>query len=385
MDILKPIVSPPMGNEIDLNSPMPSFLSDPLSVRNLSKPKKQLNILHITTTDPAGAAFNFIDAINTYTPHRARLFSNMRVQDFNFPSDISDIFDTGDELEALLDQSDVFHFHKVTEDDMDIEFSLEGMGVVKNFPVKDFMMVGGKMKKVVYHIHGHPNERNFPEERAKTYREKKAYVLASTPDLEQLYKPFYDNVHYFPNCVPINDVRYLPRASDKLIPWGKLDNGEPFYTQLLVQSPTNTILKNVDLIKEIVDKLGETLPIRYVQIWGAQQDYALRHKRNAHIVFDHIEGYYGLSSLEGLSMGKPTIAGLSGYTIQAICNFFDIQEGDLPWMVARNADQVEKIIAGLVNDDMWRTYNGAKSRAFMEKTWSDKIIANRLAALYESL
>ena len=362
---------------------IPGYLSDPL--REKRPEPKPLRILHITTTDPAGAAFNMVRALNQHTPHRARLFTNMRIQQFQFPCDIHDIFDTGDELEALLEEADVFHFHKVKEEDMEIEFTLENMGVTRHFSVKDYLEFNGKRKKVVYHIHGHPTERNFPEERAREYAARDGYVLASTPDLEELFRKFYPNVHYFPNLVPINDVRYLPRASDKMLPWGKLPNGDSFFTYLLVQSPTNTILKNVDMIKEIIEKVGEDLPIRYLQIWNADVDFALRHKRNGHIVFDHIEGYYGLSSLEGLSMGKPVIAGLSNYTVNAICEFFKIGEGQLPWLIGRNADAVETMVRDLVNDPTWRRYCGARSRQFMEEVWSDAAIARRLAVLYESL
>jgi hypothetical protein len=350
---------------------------------------KPMKILHITTTDPAGSAFNFINAINTHTHHRARLFTSARIPQYDFRSDISSIFDTGDELEQLLVESDVFHFHKVIEDDMEIEFELENMGIKKNFSVKDFVEIDGKKKKIVYHIHGHPSERNNPELRAIEYAKKGRMVLASTPDLEEIYKPLYDQVMYFPNCVPINDVRYLPRASDKMLPFGKIKEGsnEMFMTYILAQSPTNTILKNVDMIKEIVEKLAdENLPIRYVQIWNAPHDTTLRHKRNAHIVFDHIEGYYGLSSLEALSMGKPVIAGLSDYSIEAIGKFFNVSgPAALPWQVARNAEEVERQIRFLLSNDDLRRNVGAFSRAFMEDVWSDKIIANRLVDFYASL
>lgn len=369
-------------SELRPGNPLLKPIIEPGETTNFPPTGKPLKILHITTTDPAGSVYNFVRATNEHTPHRARMFSNMRIETFAFPCDVHDIFDTGDELEALLDEADVFHFHKVVEEDMEIEFSLENFGLTKHFSVKEFM----KGKKVVYHIHGHPSERGFPEERAKTYADKNAYVLASTPDLEEMYQKFYQNVHYFPNCVPINDVKYLPRASDKKLMWGKDEKtGEPFMTYILAQAPTNTILKNVDMIKEVVDKLGAELPIRYVQIWKADQDFALRHKRNAHIVFDHIEGYYGLSSLEGLSMGKPTIAGLSDYTIQAICGFFGISPAELPWVIARDAAMVEQRIRELISDDAHRREVGRASREFMEKVWSDRAVAQRLVQIYESL
>ncbi len=338
-------------------------------------------IVHVSSTDPAGSIFNFVNAINRHTKHRARAITTMRIPAFNFGEDIGPIMDGGDEIEALLEKADVIHLHKV-QDDFKIQVTLPKSKVKKEFNVGDFLKKKGK--KVIGHIHGHPYERESVKENADKYRSLGWPVLTSTPDLEAMYAPHLGlKVNYFPNCVPINDALYLPRETDK--PITALMNGAPQERLVVFQSPTHTVLKNVATIKGVVEKLGASIPLMFVYAWEMEHKMTLRHKRNAHIVFDHMEGYYGLSSLEALSMGKPTIAGLSDHTMTRICEFFGCNAGDLPWYIARNRDQLEMCIKDLALNQDYRTEAGARGRRFMEKIWSEERVGQRLAALYESL
>lgn len=334
-------------------------------------------IVHVTNTDPAGSVINFCRAINNHTKHRARLIATQMIPQFDFPKDILDQYDGGDEVVALLEKADVIHFHKVRED---FSFNLELARGCRTIKLADFT----KGKKIVYHLHGAPFERNFPEDNAKEYAKRNAVVLAATPDLEEMYRMFYPNVRYFPNVVPINDVRYLPRATDDMLTGS---DGET-KRYCIFQSGTNSVLKNMHVIREVMDRLSKELPVFFLHTSPENiqtQDFALRHKRIAHVVFDHIEGYYGLSSLEAMSMGKPTIAGLSRYTVEAICTFFGIAPSDLPWVICRDALEIESAIRLLVGDDYQRRSVGANSRKFMEEVWSDAAVAKRMADFYESL
>ncbi len=351
-----------------------------------------MNIVHVTSTDPAGAAYNLIRAVNTFTPHRARLISTQIVQcqmrlpngeitagdAFQFPKDIMDLYDSGDEIDALLKQADVIHFHKVNET-FEFEYELR-KGHQRKFKLADYV----KGKKIVYHIHGHPAERSEADIFANGYKERNAIVLASTPDMEEQYRALGVDARFFPNCVPINDVRYIPRATDDMI------TGDDGVTKryCVFQSGTHSILKNMHIIRDVMERLRKELPLFFLHTSPdnlQSQDSALRHKRIAHAVFDHIEGYYGISSLESMSMGKPTIAGLNDYCIEAIKNFFGIRDGFLPWIIARTEDEIEKAIRLLFTDHAQRLAIGLKSREFMEYTWSDKIIAERLVKFYQSL
>lgn len=336
-------------------------------------------IFHLTTTDPAGAAYNLVRALNQYTPHRARLLSTHRIPIYNFPGDIDHIQDFGEELEALLVAADVLHFHKIT-DDFTIPLTSPLTGLKKEYRVADFMTVNGHKKKVVYHVHGHPYERERFKENAEDLAKRGQPVLCSTPDLEELYKP-YCNAKWFPNTVPVRHPLYVPRGTNALI---QDRSGER--RVFVGHTPTDTYLKDTAIIKAVVEELAKTLPV-YLH-WTQEpvpQKIALTFKRVSHLVFDHMQGYYGLCSLEGLSMGKPTVAGLSDTTIKAICDFWGIKAETLPWVIARNFEQLKEAVTKLVTNQDWRESVGKESRAFMETLWSDENVAKRLADFYTTL
>jgi len=337
-----------------------------------------MNVLHITTTDPAGSVLNFVNALNRHTDVRARVITTVP-NAYNFPTDIGSIYDGGDEIEALLRGADVIHLHKVLEN-IEINVELAKRGVTRKFLVADTLKAYPS-KKVVYHIHGHPFERNNVKVNAETYIARKARVLCSTPDLEEMYRAAGADVSFFPNCVPVNDVRYLPRASDR--PLIMADGSEKW---CVAQSPTHAILKNVATIEAVMRRVGKELNAFFLKIQGVDHDAALCHKRNAHVVFDHMEGYYGLSSLEALSMGKPTIAGLSEYTVEAINKFFSLKSGNVvPWVLAKTENELESKIRWLLSSEEKRRWIGEYSRKFMEEVWSDRAIGQRLAAFYRAL
>jgi len=342
-----------------------------------------MNILNITSTDPAGSVLNFARAVNHYTPHRSRVITT-HPNAYGFPADVANIYDGGDEIEELLRQADVIHMHKVHED-FTIEVPLEKRGVTRRFKIADTLKAYPS-KKLVGHIHGHPFERENVKENAAHYKELGIKVLCSTPDLEEMYKPEYDGVEYFPNCVPVNDVRYLPRASDK--PIAMADGSEKL---IVVQTPTHAVLKQVHIIRNVMSRIGVETNSFLLSVEDCAHEEALRHKRNGHVVFDHMQGYYGLSSLEGLSMGKPTVAGLSDYTQNAIRKFFNLQESDievgwpLPWVIARDEKALENQLRMLFMSHELRETVGSYSRKFMEEVWSDRAIGQRLAAFYQSL
>lgn len=337
-----------------------------------------MNVLHVTSTDPAGSVHNFVQALNAHGPDvRARAITTMRNEVYDFQGDTTYVFDCGDEIEALLRAADVVHLHKVRQD-FEISVPLAKNRLVRRFRVADHL----NTKRVIYHLHGHPYERANVAENAAGYLAAGAsVVLAATPDLADMYRPHLgDRVRYFPNLVPVNDVRYLPRATNA--PVLMADGSRKF---LLGQSPTDSVLKNVHMVHDLVERLGKTWPVVYIKISQMSHDLALRHKRNCALVFDHMQGYYGLSSLEALSMGKPTLAGLSDATVAAICDFFGVKACELPWQVTRTERGLEYAITDLLGNEQFRKELGVQSREFMERIWSDANVAQRLAEVYRAL
>ena len=138
------------------------------------------------------------------------------------------------------------------------------------------------------------------------------------------------------------------------------------------------------MIKQAVEHCAKVHQVFLYEFHWVPHHIALKAKRLANIVFDHMEGYYGISSLEGLSMGKPVIAGLNDYCVDAIVKFFNLKgDASIPWQRPLTQSVLNNALIDLVGNQQFRTITGKKSREFMENTWNDKYLAQRLIDVYE--
>ncbi len=245
-----------------------------------------MRILMIAINDPAGTAIEFTKAINRYTRHTCRLITKEIRYNFMFEKDIHLPWvdaDGWDKVEELLKTSDVFHFHMTADEDIELG----------PFRPRDYM----QGKTIVHHHHGHPDFRGNPEKYRRKYKERKrTNLLVSTPDLLKLLP----GAKWQPNLVPVDDSLYTPLEN-------KAD--EPV---IICHSPTRKDLKNTTEFIHAVNKLKKEskIPIELRLIENTSHKECLRLKRESHILFDHLQGYYGVSSLEGLSQGLCVVAGL---------------------------------------------------------------------------
>lgn len=315
-----------------------------------------MNILMITENDPAGMGIAFCNAVNRYTDHNCRLITTAEKYNFEFEKDIHVPDLMADEFEgvaSLLENADIFHFHILSDENMRIG----------PLAVKDY--IDGKV--LLHHHHGHPHLRSHPEIYREKYRRLKRRVVVSTPDLLKLLP----EAVWLPNLVPINDPNYLP------VPSG----AEKGVT--VCHSPTRKDLKNTATFLRVVNRLMDKhahLSCRLVE--NTPHEECLRIKQVCDIHFDHMQGYYGVSSLESLSQGKPVIAGLDQWNMSCIASFTGTAA--LPWIVARNQSSLADKLEQLVQDHDHRRKTGQKSRLFMENYWSEKHVVKRLLSIYES-
>lgn len=313
----------------------------------------------ITANDPAGMGIAFTNAINRYTEHRCRLITTQDRYGINFGKDIHlpDIHDDDfGEVEYLLQTADIFHFHMLSDENAHL-----GPLVISDYT---------KGKKIIHHHHGHPDYLLNVETYNEKYRKLKRKVLVSTPDLLQIA----DTATWLPNLVPINDVDYLPRYEDSL-PEGAVK---------ICQAPTRKYDKHTDIFDQVMAELStEKTEIKSIILERLQHDECLRKKKGCHVIFDHMRGWFGISSLESLCQGKPVIAGLDDWNISCIKEFTGARE--LPWQVARNGDQLKSVLQGLINDPIKRQSIGQQSRSFMEQHWTEQQVLSVLFKFYAEL
>jgi glycosyltransferase involved in cell wall biosynthesis len=318
-----------------------------------------MKILMITNNDPAGMGIAFANAINRHTEHSARLITLDTKYNTAFETDIHlpDIADDDfSEVESLLKTSDVLHFHIMADENM----------LLGPLLIRDYI----KGKRVLHHHHGHPNFIVNAGEFAKKYKRLGRRAAVSTPDL---LKVLPGSV-WLPNLVPINDVQFMP--------W---DGGEPESDRVRVcQAPTRKFHKDSKTFMRVMENIISANPhveLRMIENTGYFE--CLQIKRTMHIVFDHMQGHFGISSLESLSQGKPVIAGLDDWNIEQIKRFTGADH--VPWVVARDEEQLHRKISELVEDRALRLETGRKAREHMEKYWTEQHAIKVLLNLYKEL
>jgi glycosyltransferase involved in cell wall biosynthesis len=318
-----------------------------------------MNILMITENDPAGMGIAFTNAINRYTEYHCRLITTETKYNFHFKKDlhVPDLDDGGfEEIRQLLRDADILHFHILADESIEL-------GPIR---VKDF--VGGKT--LLHHHHGHPVFRARPEEYRKKYSGLKRRVLVSTPDLLKLLP----EAIWQPNLVPINHPLLLPELTPV--------NGHV----LIGQSVTRKALKNTEDLLSVIKDMKRNCHIPRIDldiIENTDHRECLRRKNRCHIIFDHMQGYFGVSSLESLSQGKAVIAGLDEWNLRHIEEYAGTSS--IPWIICRSKEELTKTIIDLYGDKERIGEIGRRSRTFMCQHWSDEKATETLADLYEKL
>ena len=316
-----------------------------------------MKVLMITENDPAGMGIAFTNAINRYSEHTCRLITTATRYNFGTQKDlhVPALDEEGlGEISELLKKADILHFHQLADENTEL-------GPVK---AKDFITG----KAILHHHHGHPDFRGHPDKYRKKYRRLKRKALVSTPDLLKLLP----EAVWQPNLVPINDPNYRPCSI------------ETNNKVRVCQAPTRQDLKNTAEFEAIMTSLERKYKnVEGVVIANTRHEECLKIKQSCDIHFDHMQGYYGVSSLESLSQGKPVIAGLDAWNIRCIKEFSGC--GDVPWVIARNRDELEDRIEELIGDGGLRNTSGAASRRFMERYWKEQHVLKILMETYESL
>ena len=329
-----------------------------------------MNILMIAVNDPAGTGIAFCRAVNRLerkNRHTCRIitletrYTHAWDKDLHVPDLIGPDGDEKGlaELERLLKTSDVLHFHMTADEHLRLG----------PFVPADYLAG----KAVVHHEHGHHDFRSNPESFRAKYRSLgRRNLLVSTPDLLRLMP----EARWQPNLVPEQEPLFRP-----------VERGWTGSLQV-AHSPTRKDLKNTDELLAVVDELGRAgVDIRLDLIDNVPNRECLARKQQAHALFDHMQGYYGVTSLEGLSQGLAVIAGLDGWNRAHVAEFAGVSadRGELPWVLARDRAELAERLRWLAADlDRCREI-GAASRRFMERCWSEAKVAGRLCDFWDAL
>lgn len=314
-----------------------------------------MRVLMLAENDPAGAAGALSRALRLHHGVEARLCTLQTRYRHDWEKDLHlpDLDADGlDELADLLRRCDILHFHMTVDENT----------AFGPFLPKDYL--AGKI--IVHHHHGHHDFRGNPQKYQKKYAERgRSNLLVSTPDLLRLLP----NAVWQPNLVPIHDPRFLP-MEDK-----------PPAPLRIVHSPTRKDLKNTQEFLDACDNLKrQGLRFELDLIDNAPNNECLARKRRGHVLFDHLQGYYGVSSLEGLSQGLAVIAGLDDWCRRRMAEFAGTDA--LPWATVSNQPRLERLLTEFIHDPAAAAARGRDGRTFMERYWSDEKVSSQLVAFY---
>jgi len=319
-----------------------------------------VNILMIAVNDPAGTGIGFCRAVNRLGRHRCRIVTLETRYTHSWTKDLH-VPDLGEEglaeLERLLKTSDVFHFHMTADENL------------KLGPFLPADHLSGKA--IVHHEHGHHDFRSDPERfRAKYRALGRTSLLVSTPDLWRMMP----EARWQPNLVHQDEEPLRPARRD----WtGPLK---------VAHSPTRKDLKNTAELLAVVDTvraMGCAVDLDLID--NVPHAECLARKRAAHVLFDHMQGYYGVSSLEGLSQGLAVIAGLDDWNLAQVADFAGVAQEALPWVLARSPQELEARLRELAADLEGCRAVGDASRRFVERSWSEAKVAGRLCDFWDAL
>lgn len=302
-------------------------------------------IAHISRTPMASVPWNFVRLINKYTPHKAYL-----LQDKEFFMGIgNDIMPTPKETENVVKNADVFHYHGIDQYDLRL---FRGHDLCEK--TRELEARG----KCFLEFHGLPQRGN------RRYFRPGARIIVSTPEMLETFQ----EATFFPNLIDEDDeeYRFVPR---KPPPPFKTCHHWSFH-QHLKDSDVFDELSRAKFTHGTFTKLDK-LPLKR----------CLRARDNFHGVFDHLQGYWGMISLEGLAQGMIVFNGANNFCTGKLCDFL---KAPLPpfWRYTRQTIHQIFLDIGHIMFDYGSYVR--QGREYIEKYWSGKKIIKKLIELYES-
>lgn len=340
-----------------------------------------MNILWIGYIDPAGISNTYVNAINKYPEHEARLVTVNETR--GFPSDVAIYRDLwggfnfkppeffGAEFRKLVDWCDVAIFNIAVspgsgkEDHKydDTDYRLDDLFV------KDILKQKGK--ECFGFFFGSVCLRHNYDYYINICKKNQWEILTCQPDIYQAVQKRNYPVTYIPILVDMDNPIYRNSIFDFV----KKEHFGPEKINIS-HSPTNKAIKNTDEFLQVIDNINKKYnkqcchPV-IIDNHGFYDSIML--KKMCHVGFDQMQidwSYYCLSSVENMTLGLINIVALDDKSLKIVED--DIGE-KIPWRICNNVEQLESTIESIYNerssalfDEMYYNYTFAREK------WHDK-------------
>jgi hypothetical protein len=261
-----------------------------------------------------------------------------------YPYDLK-VGDDDERVLRLLAEADVVHFHNHWSDSR----------ILADLPgARD--LAAGKPAVIQFH------SRRLPQfEPALAEPALVKLVIA------QYHPRLYPECRPVPNVVPIDDPLHRPLG---------VENDPPV---VAFTPPNCTHAGWGDKgCPETLAVLARGFSHRFAT--GVPWEEAMRLRQGCDVAIDEIKtGSYHMVSLEALSQGLATVAGLDALTVDALEAVTGTR--DHPWVVAGPAT-LHRELTRLVEDHDYRRAKRREARSYMERYWNPAAVAARFGAIY---
>ena len=324
--------------------------------------KKKL-VVHLAETPLAGAPIRIVKALNKYSGFQARLinYNPGCYGTRTFPEDI----DWNDKAQSvlamdLIRNADIFHiYHPIQVDSVENVF---GMNFVEKNPTAKFL----------YQFES--NKKHFSQQKID-YIDTMPYCKSVI-----IHYPERDFIGY-PNLPNIIDpeMEYLkPKDTKNKVPVVFYSPSTPIG---VAEKRWNS--KGKPEVLKMLRKIQRKVDFEICLVESVPYEECMELKRKSDIVIDDITtGSFHLTSLEGLSMGKPTISYLDPRTVSVLTSFTGSR--DLPFVNVR-IKELAPVLIELLNDPSLRRAVGGYSRRWIEEYYSPEINVRHYEKLYERI
>lgn len=306
-----------------------------------------LRVADMCGQDTGGQSYKLSQAVTRFTKHVSRSFR--KSDDYlEFPADICFGEHDQDMVREYLASVDVVHVH----------------GMYRR--ASGWSNISSNARWLM-HQHGRLGQHLADERSADRIR--RAHRVVSTINLL--------------SYVGGDESRWIPAPLD-LDAFSLLkERFPPSDEELLVaHSPTRRAYKGTDLIAAVVDRLrSEGHPVRLVLIERQTHARCLRQRARCHVTYDQMHLCYGNSGLEGMAFGQPTIVGMPPETRSEVQRIL----GSEPYVFAYGADDLYEAMRRLVESPGMREEYGQAGLSYVRKWHDHRVVAARVARIYEAL
>lgn len=316
-------------------------------------PPKKYNILNVGYIDCAGVMSKWKCIFDKHSTHTMR---NLIEMEGGLQYE-TDLFPYTPGIRKVIEDTDIFMFHPVICGGEHLD------GIIKDGVDSQICGIDWskytKGKKVYAFINGSNNLRKnylkYREILPKLYEK----VFVSTPDLLELF-PF---------------ATYIPAPLCCL----KGDKEELIYKNKMLSIyhfPTDPSVKNTKEFEEVCRSIGPKYPLfnhKIIQKFPNKE--VLEIKRSIRLCFDHMQGYYGVNSLEAAQVGCVPLVGVTKDNLRIFKDY--VGSDDHPFQIVRNEEELKNHIIYYLNHPDELEKDSKFCIQWMKKYWDPKLHLNK--------